>query len=97
MGKKLPSSGAGAVRILLKNKEDFHFDLRTSSQDGDRTNYVFDVFYENATGTFNIATRDGKIIIAALNLSLGKVITLDNDTNLAKLAKYVLDKSEEQK
>jgi hypothetical protein len=42
----------------------------------------------------NIATRDGKIIICALNLSLGKVITLDNDTSLIKLARYVLEKSD---
>lgn len=94
MGKKLPASGAGAVRIILKNKDDFHFDLRRIEQDGDRTNYIYDVFYENAAGTLNMAVKDGKIIIAALNLSLGKVITLDNDANLIKLARYVLEKAE---
>ncbi|WP_259317885.1 hypothetical protein [Holdemanella biformis] len=28
MAKSIPSSGAGAVRIILKNKDAFHFDLR---------------------------------------------------------------------
>jgi hypothetical protein len=95
MAKSLPASGAGALRIILKNKEDFHFDLRSKTEDKDRTNYIYDVFYENASGTMNIATRDGKIIICALNLSLGKVITLDNDTSLIKLARYVLEKSDD--
>ena len=28
MAKPIPASGAGAVRLILKNKEDFHFYLR---------------------------------------------------------------------
>ena len=51
MAKSIPSSGAGAVRIILKNKENFHFSLRNKGQEGDRTSYLYDVFYENATGT----------------------------------------------
>lgn len=91
MGKKINASGAGAVRTILKNKDEFHYDLRFETQDGSRTTYVFDVFYENTTGTFTIAQEDGKIIVAALNLSMGKVISLTNDANLRKLAEYVLE------
>lgn len=94
MAKKIPSSGAGAVRIILKNKDDFHFDLRNKQEDGNRINYFFDVFYENTAGTLNIAVENGEVKICALNLSLGKVITLDNDQNLRKLANYVLAKAE---
>ena len=32
MAKSIPSSGAGAVRIILKNKENFHFSLRNKGQ-----------------------------------------------------------------
>lgn len=91
MAQAIPSSGAGAVRVILKNKKDFHFDLRKKSEDGNRISYIYDVFYVNATGTFNLSVENGEVKIAALNLSLGKVITLDNDTNLKKLAKYVLE------
>lgn len=91
MGKSIPSSGSGAVRIILKNKEDFHYELRNKVQDEDRTGYVYDVFYENVAGTLNMSVIDGEIRIASLNLGLGKVITLENDANLKKLCKYVLD------
>ena len=94
MAKSIPSSGAGAVRVILKNKEDFHFDLRTKTTEEDRTNYIYDVFYENATGTLNMAVKNDEVIIAALNLSLGKVITLSTDTNLKKLCNYVLEKGQ---
>ena len=88
MAKSIPSSGAGAVRIILKNKENFHFSLRNKGQEGDRTSYLYDV---NATGTLNMMVKDGVVEIAALNLSLGKVITLDSDTNLKKLCTFVLE------
>lgn len=91
MGKAIPASGAGAVRVILKNKKDFHFDLRTKTEEKGRTNYIYDVFYENVTGTLNIAVEENEVIIAAMNLSLGKVITLSNDANLKKLCKYVLE------
>ena len=44
MAKSIPSSGAGAVRIILKNKDNFHFSLRNKGQEGDRTSYLYDVF-----------------------------------------------------
>ncbi len=91
MGKPIPSSGSGAVRIILKNKEDFHFELRNKVQDEDRVGYVYDVFYENAAGTLNMSVINDEIRIASLNLGLGKVITLENDANLKKLCKYVMD------
>lgn len=91
MAKSIPSSGAGAIRIILKNKEAFHFDLRNKTQEGDKTSYLYDVFYENTTGTLNMMVNHGNLEIAALNLSLGKVITLSNDTNLKKLCNYVLE------
>lgn len=95
MAKSIPSSGAGAVRVILKNKKDFHFDLRTKTVEEDRTNYIYDVFYENVTGTLNMAVKEGDVIIAAMNLSLGKVITLSTDANLKKLCNYVLESSHE--
>lgn len=91
MAKSIPASGAGAVRVILKNKEAFHFDLRKKTVEGDRISYIYDVFYENVTGTLNMAVKDGEPIIAAMNLSLGKVITMENDANMKKLAKYVLE------
>ncbi|EOS60251.1 hypothetical protein C815_01631 [Firmicutes bacterium M10-2] len=94
MGKTLPASGAGAVRIILKNKEDLKADLREKTTEGTRTSYLYDIFYENAAGTLNIATEEEDVVLAALNLSLGKVINLNNDKNLKKLCKYVLEKTE---
>ncbi len=91
MGKKLSSTGAGAVRTILKSKQDFHFDLREETNENGKTGYLFDVYYENATGTLNMLVNDGTVEMAALNLSLGKVITLNNDANLKKLCRYVLE------
>ncbi len=92
MAKSIPSSGAGAIRIMLKNKDAMHFNLREKKEDNDRISYLFDFYYENVTGTLNILMDGDVVSIAALNLSLGKVITLSNDTNLAKLCKYVIEK-----
>lgn len=92
MAKSIPSSGAGAIRILLKNKDALHFDLREKKEDNGRVSYLFDLYYENVTGTLNILMDGDTVSIAALNLSLGKVITLANDTNLSKLCKYVIEK-----
>ena len=39
MAKPIPASGAGAVRLILKNKEDFHFDLRKKEMDGKKESY----------------------------------------------------------
>ena len=89
MAKSIPSSGAGAVRIILKNKDAFHFALREKKEDNGKQGDVFD---ENTTGTLNVLMDNGEPVIAALNLSLGKVITLSNDTNLKKLCNYVVDK-----
>ena len=91
MAKSIPSSGAGAVRIILKNKDAFHFDLREKKEDNGKQSYLFDVYYENATGTLNVLMDKDEPVIAALNLSLGKVITLSNDTNLEELCEYVID------
>lgn len=91
MAKSIPSSGAGAVRIILKNKDAFHFDLREKKEDNGKQSYLFDVYYENATGTLNVLMDKDEPVIAVLNLSLGKVIALSNDTNLKKLCKYVID------
>lgn len=91
MGKPILTSGANAVRTLLKYKEDFQFDLRSETMDGTATTRVYDIFYENTTGTFTIVTDHDEISVAALNLSMGKVINLHNDQNLRKLARYVLE------
>ena len=91
MAKSIPSSGVGAVRIILKNKENFHFDLREKKEEQGKISYLFDVYYENTTGTLNVLMDQDTPVIAALNLSLGKVITLSNDTNLKKLCTYVVN------
>ncbi len=93
MGKKLTLTGANAVRTILKNKDDFHADLRDETKDGARTTYVFDFEYDDHVGTFTIATEDGDIKVAVLNLSMGRIISLVNDANIKKLAQYVLDTS----
>ena len=92
MAKSIPSSGAGAVRIILKNKDAFHFDLREKKEDNGKQSYLFDVYYEYTTGILNVLMDYGETVIAVLNLSLCKVITLSNDTNLKKLCNYVVDK-----
>lgn len=89
MAKK--STSGGVIRNILKNKEAFQFDLRHREDDGGRVTSTYDVFYENSNGTFTIAVEDGKIVVAALNLSMGKVISLVNDMNIRKLAEYVLE------
>ena len=90
MAKSIPASGAGAVRIILKNKEDFNCDLREKTENGNRVSYLYDVFYANTTGTLNMLVEEEQVKRASLNLSLGKVITLDNDANLKKLCNYIL-------
>ena len=40
MAKSIPSSGAGAVRIILKNKDAFHFDLRERKEDNGKQSYL---------------------------------------------------------
>ena len=67
MTKSIPSSGAGAVRIILKNKDAFHFDLREKKEDNGKQSYLFDVYYKNATGTLNVLMDNGEPVIAALN------------------------------
>lgn len=94
MGKKIPPSGAGAIRTILKSLNDFHAELRSENEDGGRITRVYDVFYENITGTMTIVTRNDDIEIAVLNITGGKVINLHNDTNIRKLAKYVLENAE---
>lgn len=91
MGKSIPASGAGAVRIILKNKQDFHFDLREKKEENGKISYLYDVFYKNATGTLNMLVDGDTPVIAAMNINYGKVITLSNDTNLKKLCRYVLE------
>lgn len=91
MAKKLTLNGSNAVRILLKNKEAIQADLRSEEKDDDRTTYVFDIFYEDSTGTFTIARENDRIVVAALNLNMGRVISLVNDANIRKLAEYVLE------
>ena len=95
MAKPIPASGAGAVRIILKNKEDFHFDLREKKEEGNKVSCIYDVFYATSTGTLNMLVVDQEVQRASLNLSVGKVITLENDTNLKKLCNYVISKESE--
>lgn len=63
MTKSIPSSGAGAVRIILKNKDAFHFDLREKKEDNGKQSYLFDVYYENATGTLNVLMDNGSPLL----------------------------------
>lgn len=90
MAKKLTQSGANAVRTMLKNKEAIQTDLRSEEVDGNRITYVFDFFYESSTGTLTIVTEDNNVVIAALNLNMGRIISMVNDANMRKLAEYVL-------
>lgn len=91
MSKSIPSSGAGAIRVMLKNKKDLRFEQQSKKANEERTSYLYDIFYENVTGTLNMSVVDGEIRIAALNLSMGKVITLENDQNLKKFCCYILE------
>lgn len=91
MAKRMNLSAANAVRTILKNKEDFKVELVEKTNDGDRTNYLYDVFFNDQNGTLNIAVEQGEIKIAVLNLNMGRIISLATDTNMKKLARYVLD------
>lgn len=91
MAKRMNLSAANAVRTILKNKEDFKVELVEKINDGDRTNYLYDVFFNDQNGTLNIAVEQGEIKIAVLNLNMGRIISLATDTNMKKLAQYVLD------
>lgn len=92
MSKSIPSSGANAVKLILKNKEAFKCYLKNQETTGNITTYSLDVFYEDHTGTFTIRVDDTGLKTASLNITgLKKVITLENDGNLPKLCKYVLD------
>ncbi|MBB5182428.1 hypothetical protein [Catenisphaera adipataccumulans] len=95
MAKSIPSSGAGAVRIMLKNKDNLHFELNESHEENGKMSYLYDIFYENVSGTLNMLMDGDTPVIAALNLNLGRVITLDNDTNLTKLCRYVIENTKE--
>jgi hypothetical protein len=96
---KAGTPAAVNVRSILKDLDAFEFDLRDKEQDGSRTTYTYDIFYRNMVGTFTIAKdeeKEGdheadKIVVAALNLSMGKIISLVNDANIRKLAEYVLE------
>lgn len=91
MAKTIPASGAGAVRIMLKNKDALTFDLREKNEEQNIIEYSYDIFYENVTGILHIRVQDNEVVSAAMQLSMGKVITLENDTNLKKLCHYVLE------
>lgn len=91
MAKRMNLSAANAVRTILKNIEDFKVELVEKTNDGDRTNYLYDVFFNDQNGTLNIAVEQGEIKIAVLNLNMGRIISLATDTNMKKLAQYVLD------
>lgn len=96
MAKSIPSSGAGAIRIMLKNKDELHFEQQSKKESEERTSYLYDIFYGNVTGTLNMSVVKGEVHIAALNLSVGKVITLENDQNLKKFCRYILEKDGEE-
>ncbi|WP_297236718.1 hypothetical protein [uncultured Faecalicoccus sp.] len=96
MAKSIPSSGAGAIRIMLKNKDELHFEQQSKKESEERTSYLYDIFYDNVTGTLNMSVVKGEVHIAALNLSVGKVITLENDQNLKKFCRYILEKDGEE-
>lgn len=87
----ITASSANAVRTMLRNKEEVRCDLKSKEEDGSRTNYVYDLFYRNANGTFTIVQEEDRVIIAALNLSFGKIFNMINDANIEKLAAYVLE------
>ncbi|MBD5424088.1 MAG: hypothetical protein HDR44_03065 [Allobaculum sp.] len=89
--KKLTHTGANVVRTILKNLDAFQADLRSQETEGNRTTYIFDVFYQDTNGTFTIAKENGEIVIAVLNLSMSRIVSLVNDANIRKLAQYVLD------
>lgn len=87
----ITASSANAVRTMYKNKEEVRCDLKSKEADGNRMNMVYDLFYRNANGTFTIVTEDDKVVIAALNLSFGKIFNMLNDATIEKLAEYVLE------
>ena len=93
MSNAIPSSGANAVKLILKNKEAVTCYLKNQDVVGDTTTYTFDFFYEDHNGTFTIRKGGDELKTASLNIiGLKKVINLENDGNLPKLCMYVLEK-----
>lgn len=90
MSKSLPISGANAVKIILKDKEEFLCSLKNTMEGHDEMTYVFDVTYGTYIGTFNFRIKNDEFVAANLNLmTLKKVITMDNDANIVKLCDHV--------
>ncbi|MCF0259201.1 MAG: hypothetical protein HUJ54_05020 [Erysipelotrichaceae bacterium] len=79
------------VRSILKDKANFKFDLRSSEKDGERTTNVYDVMYEGNNGKLTVVFDESDIYVATLHFSMGKLLSLANDANMKKLAKYVLE------
>lgn len=93
MSKSIPISGANAVKIIMKDKEDFQCSLKNTMEGSDEVTYLFDVTYGNYLGTFNFRMKNHEFVAANLNLmTLRKVITFDNDANIRKLCDYVYKK-----
>lgn len=91
MATKINNMATGAVRIMLRNKEDIHVELRGHEDN----HYLFDISYENVFGVLTFRTNaQGGIEQASLNLNKGRIITLQNDANLSKLCLYVLEQQE---
>ena len=82
------------VRSILKDKKNFKFDLRSSEQDGGRTTNVYDIVYEGNNGKLTVAFDNNDIYVATLHFSMGKLLSLANDANMKKLAKYVLGQND---
>ncbi|MEG0526813.1 MAG: hypothetical protein RR531_04800 [Longicatena sp.] len=90
MSKSIPISGTNAVKIILKDKEDFICTLKNKMDGNNEVTYVFDITYGTYIGTFNFRIKDEEFVAANLNITtLKKVITMDNDANIKKLCDYV--------
>lgn len=78
------------IRLMLKNKEDLHLELRKDTTTENARHFLYDVFFHNLTGTLTFVVKEGEITIASLNLSNNTVYTLQNNANVRKLCNYVL-------
>ena len=88
--KRIPASGAGAVKILLKNIDQIRLEKKDSTLAGDAIYYLFDVFYPGYAGTLNVSVLDEQPVMAVLDLQLARPITFDSDAGLKKLVKKLM-------
>lgn len=88
----IQSSGTNAIKVIMKNKENFKTIFKNKMEGKLEETFVYDVTFENYQGSLNFRMKDGEFVAGNLNLpGIRKVISMDNDANLIKLLRFVYE------